>query len=59
MKISVIIPVLNESARVQSVIRLAKSSPLVGEVIVVDDEALLRWALVQRLVSWQVWQVVP
>ncbi len=39
-KISVIIPVLNESVRVSSVIRLARRSPLVGEVIVVDDGSI-------------------
>lgn len=39
-KVSVIIPVLNESARVASVIGLALRSPLVGEVIVVDDGSI-------------------
>lgn len=39
-KVTVIIPVLNESARVASVIRLALGSPLVGEVIVVDDGSI-------------------
>ncbi len=39
-KVSVVIPVLNESARVASVIRLALRSPLVGEVIVVDDGSI-------------------
>ncbi len=39
-KVSVVIPVLNESARVSSVIRLALRSPLVGEVIVVDDGSI-------------------
>lgn len=39
-KVSVIIPVLNESARVSAVIRLALRSPLVGEVIVVDDGSI-------------------
>jgi glycosyltransferase involved in cell wall biosynthesis len=38
--VSVIIPVLNESARVASVVRLALRSPLVGEVIVVDDGSI-------------------
>jgi HAD superfamily phosphoserine phosphatase-like hydrolase len=35
--ISVVIPALNESANIASVIALAKRSPLVREVIVVDD----------------------
>ena len=35
--ISVIIPVLNETRRVGSVVRFALSDPLVSEVIVVDD----------------------
>jgi glucosyl-3-phosphoglycerate synthase len=39
-KVSVIIPVLNESARVASVVRFALRSPLVGEVIVVDDGSI-------------------
>ncbi len=39
-RVSVVIPVLNESARVASVIRLALRSPLVGEVIVVDDGSI-------------------
>lgn len=38
--VSVIIPVLNESARIASVIRLALRSSLVGEVIVVDDGSI-------------------
>jgi len=38
--VSVIIPVLNESARVASVVRFALRSPLVGEVIVVDDGSI-------------------
>ncbi len=39
-KVSVIIPVLNESARIASVVRLACRSPLVGEVLVVDDGSI-------------------
>jgi HAD superfamily phosphoserine phosphatase-like hydrolase len=39
-QVSVVIPVLNESARVASVVRLALKSPLVGEVIVVDDGSI-------------------
>lgn len=39
-KVSVVIPVLNESARVASVVRLARRSRLVGEVIVVDDGSI-------------------
>jgi HAD superfamily phosphoserine phosphatase-like hydrolase len=39
-RVTVIIPVLNESERVSSVIRLALESPLVGEVIVVDDGSI-------------------
>lgn len=38
--VAVIIPVLNESARIASVISLAKKSPLVKEVIVVDDGSI-------------------
>ena len=38
--VSVIIPVLNESARIASVVRLALRSPLVSEVIVVDDGSI-------------------
>lgn len=38
--VSVIIPVLNESARVAWVVRFALRSPLVGEVIVVDDGSI-------------------
>lgn len=38
--VSVIIPVLNESARVASVVRFALRNPLVGEVIVVDDGSI-------------------
>src|SRR5262245_7250379 len=36
-RVSVVIPVLNESARVTSVVKLALRSRRVGEVIVVDD----------------------
>ena len=36
-KVTVVIPVLNESARVASVVKLALRSRRVGEVIVVDD----------------------
>lgn len=39
-RVSVVIPVLNESARVASVVRLALSCPRVGEVIVVDDGSI-------------------
>ncbi len=39
-RVSVVIPVLNESARVASVVRLALRSPRVGEVIVVDDGSI-------------------
>src|ERR1043165_6323354 len=39
-KVTVIIPVLNESARVGSVVKLALRSPRVGEVIVVDDGSI-------------------
>jgi glucosyl-3-phosphoglycerate synthase len=38
--VSVVIPVLNESARIASVIRLALKSPLVGEVLVLDDGSI-------------------
>jgi glycosyltransferase involved in cell wall biosynthesis len=38
--ISVIIPVLNESAAVSSVVSFALASPLVKEVIVVDDGSI-------------------
>lgn len=38
--ISVIIPVLNESERVRSVIEFAKAAPNVDEVIVVDDGSI-------------------
>lgn len=39
-RVSVVIPVLNESARVASVVRLALRCPRVGEVIVVDDGSI-------------------
>lgn len=39
-KISVVIPVLNESARIASVVRLALGSPLVDEVLVLDDGSI-------------------
>jgi glucosyl-3-phosphoglycerate synthase len=39
-RVTVVIPVLNESARVASVVRLALKSPRVGEVIVVDDGSI-------------------
>lgn len=39
-KVSVIIPVLNESARIASVVKLALKSKRVGEVIVVDDGSI-------------------
>jgi glucosyl-3-phosphoglycerate synthase len=39
-RVTVVIPVLNESARVASVVRLALRSPRVGEVIVVDDGSI-------------------
>ncbi|MBN1938599.1 MAG: HAD-IB family phosphatase [Candidatus Aminicenantes bacterium] len=38
-KVSVVIPVLNEEKTVGKVVRLAKKSPWVGEVIVVDDNS--------------------
>lgn len=38
--VSVIIPVLNESETVASVVAFAKRSPLVGEVIVIDDGSI-------------------
>ena len=38
--ITVIIPALNEEATVGSVVRLAKNSPNVSEVIVVDDKSM-------------------
>jgi glycosyltransferase involved in cell wall biosynthesis len=39
-RVSVVIPVLNESRRIQSVVRLARESPCVGEVLVVDDGSI-------------------
>lgn len=39
-RVTVVIPVLNESERVASVVRLALRSPRVGEVIVVDDGSI-------------------
>jgi len=39
-RVTVVIPVLNESARVASIVRFARKSPLVGEVIVVDDGSI-------------------
>jgi phosphoserine phosphatase len=39
-EVSVVIPVLNESARIASVVRLALQSSRVGEVIVVDDGSI-------------------
>ena len=39
-RVSVIIPVLNESARIASVVAFALQSPLVAEVIVVDDGSI-------------------
>src|SRR5690349_13432792 len=39
-KISVVIPALNESATIASVVRFAKRSPNVDEVIVVDDGSI-------------------
>jgi glucosyl-3-phosphoglycerate synthase len=39
-RVSVVIPVLNESARISSVVRFAKHSPLVAEVIVIDDGSI-------------------
>ena len=38
--VSVVIPVLNESARIASVVRLALRSPLVDEVLVLDDGSI-------------------
>jgi glucosyl-3-phosphoglycerate synthase len=38
--ISIIIPVLNESATITSVVQFARRSPLVSEVIVVDDGSI-------------------
>ncbi len=39
-RVSVIIPVLNESKRIQSVVRLILESPKVAEVVVVDDGSI-------------------
>lgn len=39
-KISVVVPVLNESRTIASVVRFAKKSPFVGEVLVVDDGSI-------------------
>jgi glucosyl-3-phosphoglycerate synthase len=39
-KITVVVPVLNESRTIASVVRFAKKSPLVGEVLVVDDGSI-------------------
>jgi glucosyl-3-phosphoglycerate synthase len=39
-KISVVVPVLNESKTIASVVRFAKQSPLVGEVLVLDDGSI-------------------
>jgi glucosyl-3-phosphoglycerate synthase len=39
-KISIVIPVLNESATITSVVQYALNSPLVDEVIVVDDGSI-------------------
>jgi HAD superfamily phosphoserine phosphatase-like hydrolase len=38
--VSVVIPVLNESRRIQSVVRLALQSGRVGEVLVIDDGSI-------------------
>lgn len=38
--ISVIIPALNEASTIQAVVRLCMQSPLVSEVIVVDDKSI-------------------
>ena len=38
--VSVVIPVLNESARIASVVKLARRSPLVDEVLVIDDGSI-------------------
>src|SRR5688572_30812486 len=38
--LSVVIPALNESATITSIVRFALSSPLVDEVIVVDDGSI-------------------
>src|ERR1051325_5361609 len=39
-QITVVIPVLNESRTIASVVRLARKSGLVGEVLVVDDGSI-------------------
>lgn len=39
-KVSVVVPVLNESRTIASVVRFAKKSPYVGEVLVVDDGSI-------------------
>src|SRR5688572_938006 len=39
-RVSVVVPVLNESERIASVVRLAVRHPRVGEVIVVDDGSI-------------------
>ncbi len=39
-RVTVVIPVLNESRRIQSVVRLAVQSPCVGEVLVIDDGSI-------------------
>ena len=39
-EVSVVIPVLNESRRIASVVKLALKSPMVSEVIVVDDGSI-------------------
>lgn len=38
--VTVIIPTLNEAATIQQVIQLVKRSPLVSEIVVVDDKSL-------------------
>ena len=37
MKLSVVIPVFNEAATLEQVVRRVQSSPLAGELILVDD----------------------
>jgi glucosyl-3-phosphoglycerate synthase len=39
-QVSVVIPVLNESKTIASVVRFARKSPLVGEILVVDDGSI-------------------
>src|SRR5688572_5052192 len=39
-RVSVIIPALNESGTIASIIEFASRSPLVGEVIVIDDGSI-------------------